>query len=572
MSAKYSNTELHRFIKEFTELRYGELIEKSDEVFTIRFPHSVAAKEYTYQPVVAREQKIPLITTGSPALEGIIKECLNTGAVCSILMKSKQAEVFYVTNYFKDRPFKCDNCDLVAMGGEQVPFCVKSPPCYHKINNARISSTKITNREEVRFFQFYFSVIFKNKLSPKCEESITLLMDEQGNFYDCNVLEDKTIEIVDCQNTVERASFDRIKILAYKKLDTLLEEKLAFFDLQIRKDMRNKLRSYDKRLREERRQKLFSKREFDENEWQTNRDILLKQEEESYKTRVSVRFLNLLVIRTYKIHSEITLDNGSIIVTSFIIGVTTPQVFCPICQKTFFEGYATEDHYYVCNDCVKQSIETGKLYSKDYALFLDPTLGEYMEQDVGFICSVCGKRNSRLLEYKCAHDGSSVCIYHYSVCDICHMIFSERNLQTSQLSGRQFCPEHFLECDACGSIIGLDEYRTCKASGKNLCPCTAFVRCKSCQQEYSPEAMQDNRCPACNNMNTSTGPSPSAVIETIRQYDPDKRKTTKWLIGENKLNTVVVAKGFLSSTLYVVENNAVVFKRNISMFEKIRGG
>ena len=95
------------------------------------------------------------------------------------------------------------------------------------------------------------------------------------------------------------------------------------------------------------------------------------------------------------------------------MGINQPsEVTCPICHSTFTEGYATQDGQYVCSECTRQSVDTAKVYSKKAALSLDEKLGEYIEKDGGFICTVCGKKYSKLLEFKCSHDNSSVCIYH----------------------------------------------------------------------------------------------------------------------------------------------------------------
>ncbi|MGA2308205.1 MAG: hypothetical protein ABSG57_01490 [Candidatus Bathyarchaeia archaeon] len=576
MSSKYSNTQIHKFIRAFVESKDGELIDKSDEIFTIKYPKTLSAKEYTYQPVVAREKKIPLITTGSPAFQEILNECLENGLLCSVRLKSKADDESLLKDYFKDSPFACEDCDRVSIEKEEVSFCVKSPRCYHQINNAKIVSMKINKKERVRFFQFYFSAVFQNKLRPRNEETIMILIDEDGNiagtgdFHEHDLLKNKAVEILDAQSSLETKVFDILKILVDEKLDSILKEKLAFFDLPLNKDIKTKLRSYDKRLREERREKLISKNhEFDEKRWQANHDALLKREEESYRTHIVVKFLNLLIINTDKVSFEINLDNNSTINSSFVLGVNAPsQVTCPGCGKTFFEGYATQDSYYLCRDCIRQSIETGRIYSTKQDLALDSTLNEYIEPDLGFVCSVCGKRSSRLLEFKCNHDNSSVCIHDYGLCNNCGRIFSEANLTLSKESNRKLCPKHIIVCEGCGSPIGVDEYRLCVATGRRLCSCTSFERCSFCRQEYSSTSLKENKCPACNSLSETVDP---LLANVVLNHDSSQRKTTKWLIGRNKMNVVVVAKGVFSNTLYVIENDKVVFQRNISFLDKLRG-
>ena len=46
------------------------------------------------------------------------------------------------------------------------------------------------------------------------------------------------------------------------------------------------------------------------------------------------------------------------------------------------------------------------------------------------------------LEFKCSHDNSSICIYHYGLCDVCGKVFSKLNLTYTDEFKRQLCPKH----------------------------------------------------------------------------------------------------------------------------------
>jgi hypothetical protein len=154
----------------------------------------------------------------------------------------------------------------------------------------------------------------------------------------------------------------------------------------------------------------------------------------------------LLVINTSKLTIEATLSNKATVRCSIIPGINhTPEVVCPICHNQFYEGYATEDRLYVCKDCTKQSIDTKKIYSRKAALKLDEILREYIETDSGFVCEVCGKRHSKLLKFRCSYDDTSVCIYHYGLCDVCDEVFSNLNLRSTGEFRRRLCPKHNLE-------------------------------------------------------------------------------------------------------------------------------
>jgi ribosomal protein L37AE/L43A len=450
LNTKYSETEIHQFIKEYVKSKNGIITDLSDEVFSIKYPRETNSKEYTYQPNLAREKKIPLITTGSLAFQQILKDCLENGVLCQISLKPKKEIDTLLKGYFKDSPVSCEGCDEVVVKGEVFSSCIKSPPCYHQINNGKIVSVKLVKNEPVRYFQFYFSATFLNKLRPKNEEIITVLMDEEckvvsaGDLGEKSLIKNDDIEIQDFKTKLEPAVFDKLKTVADEKIMTILKEKIVLFDLTLNKEKKSKLRSFDKRLRRERREKIISrKHDFDLPQWRTNYELLLSREEESFITNIAVKLINLIVINTTKIKFELNLDNNSTIRSSSIIGINhNSEVSCPVCKKTFYEGYATQDALYVCKKCIKQSVDTAKIYSKKAALSLDETLNEYFEHDSGFICSVCGKRHSLLLEFKCSHDNSSVCILHYGFCDVCGKVFSKLNLTYTDEFKRQLCPKH----------------------------------------------------------------------------------------------------------------------------------
>jgi hypothetical protein len=450
LSKKYSETEIHKFIKAYVKSKNGIITELSDEVFSIKYPREINPKEYTYLPNLAREKKIPLITPGSLVFQQILKECLENGILCQISLKPKVEIDTLLKGYFRDSPVSCEDCDKVTIEGDIFSSCIKSPPCFHQINNGKIVSAKVLKNEPVRYFQFYFSTIFQNKLRQKSEETITVLIDEGGNivrageFSEDKFLNEKAIEIQDCQSKLEASVFKKLKEVANDRLETIVKEKLVLFDLTLSREKKSKLKSFDKRLRRERREKVISrKHDFDLPQWRTNYELLLKSEEESFITKIAVKFINLIVINTTKIKFELILDNNSTIRSSMVLGINhNSEVCCPICKKTFSDGYATQDSLYVCKNCIRQSVDTAKIYSKKAALSLDETLNEYFEHDSGFICSVCGKRHSWLLEFRCSHDNSSVCIHHYGICDVCGKVFSKLNLSYTDEFKRQLCPKH----------------------------------------------------------------------------------------------------------------------------------
>jgi hypothetical protein len=570
VSTKYADTELHKFIRAFVESKGGKLSDVCTEFFEIEYPHSLGPTKYTYQPVIAREKGIELIATGSPAFNAILQECLVNGIVSSVCLRTKEDPEIYLRDFFKDSTYRCDYCESIDIENKEIYFCAQSPKCYHKINNSKIASIKIINKQPFRLFQFYFSILLKNKLR-KNEETARILIDEDGNTYDFDISAKEQLEFIDSEEKVDLALYDTLKLVADKKVDSILKDKQTMFDLLLTKQITGRMRNLKRRLEEEKLEKSISKKDadIDEKAWKANEEATLQREEESLKTTLDIRFLNLLAIRTEKVSFEIVLQNNSKINSAFILGVDSPaQIICPSCGKAIYEGYATEDGFYLCIDCIKQTVDTRKIYSTNHELPTDAITNEFIEEDKGFLCNVCGKLNSRLFEFKCSHDGQAVCINCCTMCTKCGKLFSISNVVESKESGKTYCTEHSITCDNCGAPIGIDEYKICRALGKRVCSCTRFSKCSSCEQQYSEETLVDGRCPACNHLLETRE---SEIISTIIRHDSSRSKTKKWLIGGNHLNSVAIAKGFLSDTLFVVEGDTIIYQKTVPFFSKIRG-
>ncbi len=445
MTGKSVDENVRRFIEAYIKTKRGEVTQQSDEAFTVKYPGEADPQTFTFVPSLAHEKKIPLIAAGSSMFQQILRECLEGGVLCQVSFSPKESYDAVLRSRFKDSSFACADC--LKEGG--VSVCIKPQPCHHIINNAKVQSTKITKEEPVKYLLFYYSVTFQNKLRPKNEETITILTDQEGNaisqdFNADTALNDKELNVTDYGVKLKASEFDELKRAADEKLNALLKQKVMLFDLPFRREKRSRIESFKKRLRRERREQVVSKKtDFDMLKWQASYEALLKQEEESFITRVTVRLSNLLVIHTSKVKFEVNLNNRSTIKSSLILGINqTWELTCPLCKKPFNEGYATEDGFYVCEGCVRQSIDTGRIYSKKAPLVLDETLNEYIERDAGFVCSVCGKRHSHLLEFKCTYDDSSICIHHYDLCDACGKVFSKLNLSYTDEFRRRLCPQH----------------------------------------------------------------------------------------------------------------------------------
>ena len=333
MSTKYSQTKIHQFVIAYVKSKNGELTELSDEVFCIKYPNQTCPTEYTYDPAVSREGKAQLVTLGSPVFQQILKECLARGALCQITLRPKGDLEVLLKGQFKDEPFTCECSQEDALVDENARrFCPENQPWYHQINSAKIMSLKIVKQEPVKYFMFYYSASFQSKLRPKNEELITIVTDEEGDFADLqDFTQESTFknEVITIENSKARftaAEFDKLKTIADQKLDTLLKEKLILFDLPLNNQKKSKLGSFDKRLKRTYHEQLISKKQdFDHENWQTSYNALLRREEESLLTNLSVKFLNLIIINTVKVKFEVKLDNDSTIHASTVLGINRGQ-------------------------------------------------------------------------------------------------------------------------------------------------------------------------------------------------------------------------------------------------------
>jgi len=443
-----NDRKIHQFLNEFFKSKKGQITQEAEGVFTVTYPDQ-PPQQYTYLPAVAREKKVPLLSTGSPAFQQILKEALGNGVLSQVLITPKDDFEEVVRGYFRDAPVACSDCETVMVGEEENCICTKPTSCFHQINNAKITAVQKGKAEPAKYLLFFYSVVFHNKLRSKNEETIAILVDEKGNtgineFNLEKVLADPALEVADFKGKLKPEVYENLKAASDQTLSELLRQKVVLFDLPLAKEKNAKLKSFEKRLRRERREQVISKKhDFDFQKWQNAFEALLKREEEAYVTSVKAKLINLLVINTTKTKFEITLDNKATIDAQIVLGVSQDlEVICPICKKAFTEGYATQDSQYVCGNCIKQSVETGKVYSKKAALSLDEKLNEYLEHGSGFICSVCGRKHSKLLEFKCSHDNSSVCLYHYDTCDVCGKGFSKANLTYTDEFKHRLCPKH----------------------------------------------------------------------------------------------------------------------------------
>lgn len=452
MNIKDDNFRIYKFVTEYVKSKKGNITQEN-EIITVTYPNSVAPIIYTFQPVISRKKKISLIALGSPSFQDILRECLENGILSQIIVNPKSNIETYLKNHFAYSTSSCLECSRIVLGNKEVNICMAPQPCFHIINNGKITKIKIVNKKPVRFFQFYFSVSFHNKLQHKKEEIVTLLIDEKsnilkiGNLYEDNIIKNNELEISNFKEKIKTKIFDELRKAADLKIEEIVKAKLLLFDLQLIKAKKEKIKAFDNRLKRERREQLISKKiDFDFQRWQNNYEALLKREKESYITNVKVKLVNLLIVNTMEIKFEVNIDNNSSLRSSLTLGINqSVDANCPICKNKFSEGYATEDSLYVCEKCIRQSIETGRIYSKKAALTFDQALKEYIEPEAGFICSVCGKKHSKLLEYKCSYDNSSVCIQHYGFCDNCGKIFSKLNLSYTDEFKSQLCPKHVVK-------------------------------------------------------------------------------------------------------------------------------
>jgi len=569
MKQIYSNTPVHTFIREFVESEKGEVKDISEEYFTIKLPSTLKPIKYTYKPAIASEQKIDLIATGSPAFNGIIDECLNDGVIGSAKIINKTKIEDALKKFFKDNEYHCDESEKITINKKDHFICTHIPACFHRINNAKIESIKIINRLPINLYLFVYSIFWNNKLK-KNEEIISVLLNKNGEHIDADLLNDENIDLVDTRDQITLTLFDTLNASANELIDSILKNKKQVFDLQLKKEINQKIVALEKKLDDDRLQKKISKKwKFNEEEWKLKKDHQLSKEKDSLDTFISVKFLNFLCLTTEKITYEIVLSNKSKIKSSFVLGVDKYfSITCSSCGKEHSEGYATEDKKYLCIDCINQSLDSKEIYSKDYTLIKDNTTKEFIENDSGFKCSVCNKKHSNKFLFKCNQDQSRVCLSCFDFCTKCDDLFSTLNLTSSKESKKLFCSKHIMKCDNCKKDIGMSEVKQCLSTGKKVCSCTKFNECSLCNQMYSEDALTNGKCAACNGLNEEHN---SKLISIITKHDSKQSKTKKWLVGYNKLNIILIAKGFISDKLFVVHNNKVSSEKKLSIFNKLKG-
>ncbi len=117
MSTEEAGAEIRQFIKAYVKSKQGEIAGENNDVFTVTYPNDADPHEYTYEPTIARETKAQLITAGSPAFQQILKECLENGAPCQVLVRPKESFEAIVKKYCKDSEFDCQSCQQLTAEG-----------------------------------------------------------------------------------------------------------------------------------------------------------------------------------------------------------------------------------------------------------------------------------------------------------------------------------------------------------------------------------------------------------------------------------------------------------------------
>jgi hypothetical protein len=568
MKQAYSNERLHKFITKFVKSEGGIIKDISEEYFTIKLPGATSPIKYTYQPAIATEKKLSHIAVGSTAFEEIIKKCLNKGVLSSAKIINKIPVEDSLKNFFKDYDYHCEESEKITINKKEYFVCTHANKCFHKINNAKIESIKITNSYPIEFYLFVYSILLNNKLK-KNEEIINLLLDKEGNPLDTEVLKNNSIDLIDSKSNITTSLFDKLNTSANELIDVSLVGKKQVFDLQLKKQINQKMLSLERKIDDERLQKKIAKKnKSNEQEWKLRKGNQLNKERDALETFVSIKFKNFLCLNSEKIHYEIKLNNGAVINSSIVLGIDNKlSVNCSSCDELHSEGYGTEDGKYLCKECINQSLDSNKFYSKNYKLTNENTLNEFIENENVLKCSVCNKQNSKSFLFKCNNNKSFVCVNCFDFCNKCEGLFSIKNLISSKKSNYFFCPDHTVQCSHCNDMVGITEVKRCLSLGTKFCLCTRFKICSFCNQSYSSHSLRNGKCLACNNLREMTD---LKLIFIVKKYDPKLSKIKKWIVGSNKLNSIIIAKGLISNKLLVVKNKNVLFEKKLPKFS-LRG-
>ena len=171
---------------------------------------SLAPSKFTYQPTIAKEQSIELIARGTSFFESLIKECLKNGAICHVNLQSVEPAVVSINKYFKNQDYACEDCEKIEYKKGVSNICTSDPPCVHKINNSEIKSTKILAEQPFILLQFYFSIIFKNKIR-KTKEKAVILIDEKGIIHQSDLLAADNLLFKDLEKQIPKILFSELK-------------------------------------------------------------------------------------------------------------------------------------------------------------------------------------------------------------------------------------------------------------------------------------------------------------------------------------------------------------------------
>ena len=194
-------------IKTYVTSEGGTLNEVNEEYFTIKMPNKLVESRFTYKPEIAREQGIELVARGTGFFESLIRECLKDGAICHAEIQPTQQITEIIRDYFKTQDYSCDDCEKLEHEIGISSICTANPPCIHRINNSEIRSIKIVSEKPFTLFQFYYTVLFQNKLK-KLEEKIQILTDEKATIHNSDLLSSGDLLFKDTDRPIPKQLFD----------------------------------------------------------------------------------------------------------------------------------------------------------------------------------------------------------------------------------------------------------------------------------------------------------------------------------------------------------------------------
>ena len=124
-------------------------------------------------------------------------------------------------------------------------------------------------------------------------------------------------------------------------------------------------------------------------------------------------------------------------------------------------------------------------------------------------------------------------------------------------TGRAMLPDDLATCSVTGQEVAVELTAICPASGQRLLG-TEMVRCKTCRQPVSPQAIQRDECAACRGLRpvSKADPRMARVLDEYRPLD----RWGRWRLSETATVYILTAGGWFRRLLVVADKDTLELK------------